>query len=74
MQLKLSTESKNQKIKATVSKQVCVQLYTSAVNVSLLEHSNSGKKSFDSILATELIFFDSNRQSDKFAASTLIFK
>jgi len=39
-----------------------------------LEHSNSGKKSFDSILATESIFFDSIRQSDKFAACTLIFK
>jgi len=33
-----------------------------------------GQKSFDSILATESIFFDSIRQSDKFAASTLIFK
>jgi len=42
-----------------------------------LEHSNSGKKvsiRFDSILATESIFFDSIRQFDKFAASTLIFK
>ena len=29
---------------------------------------------FDSILATESIFFDSIRQSDKFAACTLIFK
>ena len=37
-----------------------------------VEHSNSDKKSFDSILATESIF--SIRQSDKFAASTLIFK
>jgi len=39
-----------------------------------LEHSNSGKKNFDSILATESIFFYSIRQSDKFAACTLIFK
>ena len=39
-----------------------------------VEHSNSGNKSFDSILATESIFFDSIRQSDKFAACTLIFK
>ena len=39
---------------------------------SLVEHSNSGKKV--SILATELIFIDSIRQSDKFAACTLIFK
>ena len=31
-----------------------------------------GQKSFDSILATESIFFDSIRQSDKFAACTLI--
>jgi len=31
--------------------------------ICLVEHSNSGKKSFDSI-----------RQSDKFAACTLIFK
>ena len=29
---------------------------------------------FDSILATESIFFDSIRQSDKFAACTLTFK
>jgi len=29
---------------------------------------------FDSILATESIFFDSIRQSDKFAACTLIYK
>jgi len=29
---------------------------------------------FDSILATEWIFFDSIQQSDKFAACTLIFK
>jgi len=40
----------------------------------LLERSNSGKKCFDSILATESIFFDSIRQTDKFAACTLIFK
>jgi len=40
----------------------------------ILQHSNLGKKSFDSILATESIFFDSIRQSDKFAACTLIFK
>jgi len=40
----------------------------------IVEHSNSGKKSFDSILATESIFFDSIRQSDKCAACTLIFK
>jgi len=33
-----------------------------------------GQKGFDSILATESIFFDSIRQFDKFAASTLIFK
>ena len=33
-----------------------------------------GQKSFDSILATKSIFFHSIRQSDKFAASTLIFK
>jgi len=40
-----------------------------------VEHSNSGKKfRFDSILATESIFFDSIRQSDKFDACTLIFK
>ena len=39
-----------------------------------LEHSNSGKKSFDSILAIESIFFDSIRQFDKLAACTLIFK
>ena len=42
-----------------------------------LEHSNSGKKvsiRFDSILAIESIFFDSIRQSDTFAACTLIFK
>ena len=38
----------------------------------LLERSNSGKKCFDSILATESIF--SIRQTDKFAACTLIFK
>ena len=38
------------------------------------EHSNSGRKSFDSILATRSIFFHSIRQSDKFAACTLIFK
>jgi len=40
-----------------------------------VEHSNSGKKvsiRFDSILATESIF--SIRQSDRFAACTLIFK
>ena len=42
-----------------------------------VEHSNLDKKvtiRFDSILATESIFFDSIRQSDKFAACTLIFK
>jgi len=39
-----------------------------------LEHSNSGKKSIDSILAIESIFFDSIGQSDKFAACTLIIK
>ena len=27
----------------------------------VVEHSNSGKKSFDSILVTESIFFDSSR-------------
>ena len=42
-----------------------------------LEHSNSGKKSFDSIrfsLPNRFFRFDSIRQSDKFAACTLIFK
>ena len=42
-----------------------------------LEHSNSGKKSFDSIRFDSryrIDFFDSIRQSDKFAAYTLIFK
>jgi len=44
-----------------------------------VEHSNSGEKSFDSILfdsryRIDFIRFDSIRQSDKFAACTLIFK
>ena len=38
----------------------------------VVEHYNSGKKSFDSILVAESIF--SVRQSDKFARCTLIFK
>jgi len=49
---------------------LCYVVYDSCA----LEHSNSGKKSFDSILATKSIFrLDSIRQSDKFAACTLIF-
>ena len=41
-----------------------------------IEHSNSGKKSFDSIRFSlpNQFFSDSIRQSDKFAACTLIFK
>jgi len=42
-----------------------------------VEHYNSGKKSFDSIqfsLPNRFFRFDSIRQSDKFAACTLIFK
>jgi len=42
-----------------------------------LEHSNSGKKvsiRFDSRYRIDFFRFDSIRQSDKFAASTLIFK
>ena len=45
--------------------------------VPVVEHSNSGKKSYDSIrfsLPNRFFRFDSIRQSDKFAASTLIFK
>jgi len=45
----------------------------------LLEHSNSGKKSFDSIrfdfrYRIDFFRFYSIRQSDKFAVCTLIFK
>jgi len=45
----------------------------------LLEHSNSGEKSFDSILfdsryRIDFFRFDLIQQSDKFAACTLIFK
>ena len=42
-----------------------------------VEHSNLGKKSNDSIRLISryrIDFFDSIRQSDKFAACTLIFK
>ena len=45
---------------------VPAQVRAPTANVYLLEHSNSGKK--------VSIRFDSIRQSDKFAASTLIFK
>jgi len=41
----------------------CADFFTAAGTSYLLEHSISGKKSFDSI-----------RQSDKFAACTVIFK
>jgi len=39
-----------------------------------LEHSNSGKKKFQFDSRYRIDFFDSIRQSDKFAACTLIFK
>jgi len=46
---------------------------TFSVILCLLEHSNSDKKfRFDS--RYQIDFFDSIRQSDKFAACTLVFK
>jgi len=49
--------------------------YTKRLIIHAIEHSNSGKNSLDSIrFSLPNRFFDSIRQSDKFAACTLIFK
>ena len=44
------------------------------VSICVVEHSNSGKKVSIRFSLPNRFFFDSIRQSDKFAACTLIFK